>query len=64
MGIAKASGLGMLLDVGDTIDCVARGAVPVGDESVDDEFDMMIGGDGVDSFLKKGWVMYRLERVS
>lgn len=64
MGIAGASRPGMLLDVGDTMDCVTRGVVPVGDESVDDVFDMMIGGDGVASFLKKGWVLYCRERVS
>lgn len=64
MGMAKASGLGMLLGVGDTMDCAGCGAVPGGEECVDDALDM-IGGDGVESFfLQNGWVLYCLESFS
>jgi hypothetical protein len=64
MGMAKVSGLGMLLAVGETRDCATRGGLPEGEESVDDVFDI-IGDDGVESdFLKNGWVLYCLERDS
>jgi hypothetical protein len=52
MGMAKVSGLGKLLAVGEAMDCATRGGLPEGEESVDDVLDI-IGDDGVESgFLK------------
>jgi hypothetical protein len=64
MGIANASGLATSLEDGEVMACIGRGALPEGEESVDDALDMM-GDDGLDSgLLKKGWVLYCLERFS
>jgi hypothetical protein len=64
MGIAKVSELGMLLAVGEPMDCETRGGLREGEETVDDVSDI-IEDDGVESgFLKNGWVLYCLERDS
>jgi hypothetical protein len=46
------------------MDCVTWGVAGEGDESPDDVFDMM-GDDGVEGdFLKNGWGLYCLMKVS
>lgn len=66
--MANPSGLATSLDAGEMIACIGRGALPAGEESVDDALDM-IGDDGSDSgsglgLFKKGWVVYCLSMVS
>lgn len=54
MGIAKASGLGMLLEPGDVMDCCARRGAAEGEESADDRFDIFGDAKTGSGFLKNG----------